>query len=133
VWFSALEIVTKLCDSDFARKAKAADFLGRAWDVLREAGAGEGDRVLDITLAFFVALVAKDSVSPSELALKEDFIPTLTSMLMSFGPGDDVLAVVCAGAGEAELKKMGVGRTEKPLVSILFFTGVISLNGWFES
>ena len=42
---SSLEIVTKLCDVDFARKAKAADFLGRAWEVLREAGAGDGDKV----------------------------------------------------------------------------------------
>ena len=42
---SALEIVTKLCDVDFARRAKAADFLGRAWEVLRDAGAGDGDKV----------------------------------------------------------------------------------------
>lgn len=42
---SALEIVTKLCDVDFARRAKAADFLGRAWEVLREAGGGDGDKV----------------------------------------------------------------------------------------
>ena len=42
---SAMEIVTKLCDVDFARRAKAADFLGRAWEVLREAGAGDGDKV----------------------------------------------------------------------------------------
>ena len=40
-----MEIVTKLCDVEFARRAKAADFLGRAWEVLREAGAGEGDKV----------------------------------------------------------------------------------------
>ena len=40
-----MEIVTKLCDIEFARRAKAADFLGRAWEVLREAGAGNGDKV----------------------------------------------------------------------------------------
>lgn len=42
---SALEIVTKLCDEEFARRAKAADFLGKAWEVLRAAGAGDGDKV----------------------------------------------------------------------------------------
>lgn len=42
---SALEIVTKLCDSDFARKAKAADFFSKAWEGLRGAGAGNGDKV----------------------------------------------------------------------------------------
>jgi hypothetical protein len=107
--------------------------LGWAWDVLREAGAGDGDKVLDVTLAFFVALVAKDSVSLSELALKEDFILTLTGMLMLFGPGNDILAAACAGASDAELKKMGVVQTEKPFVSISFVTVIISLNGWFES
>ena len=49
VYISALEIVTKLCDVEFARKAKAADFLGRFWDVLRGAGAGNGDKVRFIT------------------------------------------------------------------------------------
>lgn len=44
-YHSAMEIVTKLCDVEFARRAKAADFLGRTWDVLREAGAGDGDKV----------------------------------------------------------------------------------------
>ena len=43
--YSALEIVTKLCDIDFTRRAKTTDFLGRAWEVLREAGAGDGDKV----------------------------------------------------------------------------------------
>lgn len=41
--FSALEITTKFCDAEFARKAKAADFLGRIWDVFAEAGAGRGE------------------------------------------------------------------------------------------
>jgi hypothetical protein len=36
--FSALEITTKLCDAEFTRKAKAADFFSRTWDLLLEAG-----------------------------------------------------------------------------------------------
>ena len=42
---SALEIVTKLCVEEFARKAKAADFMHQTWDILRNAGAGDGDKV----------------------------------------------------------------------------------------
>lgn len=38
-------MVTKLCDADFARRARIADFLGRAWESLRDAGAGDGDKV----------------------------------------------------------------------------------------
>lgn len=45
---SALEIVSKLCDVDFARRAQAADFLNKAWEMLRKAGAGKpgGDKVM---------------------------------------------------------------------------------------
>lgn len=47
---SALEVVTKLCDADFLRRAKAADFLSRAWELLRSAGAGDGDKVCPVYL-----------------------------------------------------------------------------------
>ena len=50
--YSALEIVTKLCDLEFARKAKAADFLEKAWEGLREAGAGDGDKVQIHSVSF---------------------------------------------------------------------------------
>ena len=41
--YSALEIATKLCDAEFTRKAKAADFFSRTWDLFMEAGAGNGE------------------------------------------------------------------------------------------
>ena len=41
--FSALEITTKLCDPDFTRKAKAADFFSRTWDVFLDTRAGKGE------------------------------------------------------------------------------------------
>ena len=40
---SALEIDTKLCDLEFTRKAKAADFYSRTFDLFLVAGAGEGE------------------------------------------------------------------------------------------
>jgi hypothetical protein len=50
---SALEIVSKLCDDDFARRAKSTDFLGKAWDALRAAGGGDGDKVSAFLQAVF--------------------------------------------------------------------------------
>ncbi len=61
---SALEIVTKLCDSDFTRKAKAADFIGQTWDTFVENGAGDG----------------KDKVSPAPVYL------ALSKVLSDFRP-----------------------------------------------
>jgi hypothetical protein len=51
--FSALEIITKLSDVEFARKAKVADFTVQAWEALREAGAGDGDKVYIDSYFFF--------------------------------------------------------------------------------
>ncbi|KAG6849614.1 hypothetical protein H0H93_006898 [Arthromyces matolae] len=75
---SAMEIVTKLCDPEFARKAKAADFLSRTWDLFRDAGAGRGeDKMLDTLLAFYAALVARDPAALRELAQRPPTTPPL--------------------------------------------------------
>lgn len=42
---SAFDIVSKLCDQEFWRKAKAAWLLAEIWNKLRVAGAGDGDKV----------------------------------------------------------------------------------------
>ncbi|TFK39748.1 hypothetical protein BDQ12DRAFT_734486 [Crucibulum laeve] len=85
---SALEITIKLCDPEFSRKAKAADFFGRTWDVFLEAGAGKGeDKILDILLALFAALVAKDSHSVTDLAHRSaQSSPPLSSATASSKP-----------------------------------------------
>nr|VWO95991.1 Uncharacterized protein [Ganoderma boninense] len=116
---SALEIVTKLCDVDFARKAKAADFLGRAWEVLREAGAGDGDKVLDTSLAFYAALVARDSTVLSDLVLKSDFIDTLHNMLTPLELSNDPLWLISTNAGPTDLKASGISKAENLLLGNL--------------
>ena len=141
---SALEIVTKLCSPDFARKAKAADFHIRAWDVFihshhsaepaSSASRLDKDKILSTILAFFTALIASDSTSLVELAHaknsdkddtagddknRRDFVGTLVEFLDS-GIGKrekDALELVGAGVGDTELKRAGIGRTEKALVS----------------
>ena len=129
--------MTKLCDVDFARKAKAADFLGRAWEVLREAGAGDGDKVgqtilnahrcrhpivfqvLDTVLAFYATLVARDSTVLSDLVLKSDFTDTLHNMLTSLELSNDPLWLISTHAGPGELKASGISMAENVLVSSL--------------
>ncbi|KAG6885337.1 hypothetical protein C0993_002966 [Termitomyces sp. T159_Od127] len=142
---SALEIVTKLCDLEFARKAKAADFLSRAWDVFGDGGAGKGeDKILDTLLAFFVALVAQDPSSlrdlaqrsPSTMLLhpaagssKNDSSQHSTSsttvvdtLFLLLGTPSDPLALISSlpegkGQNDIELKKLGVGKKDRGLIS----------------
>ncbi|KAI8986902.1 hypothetical protein BD414DRAFT_416070 [Trametes punicea] len=117
---SALEIVAKLCDVDFARRAKTTDFLARAWDVLREAGAGDGDKVLDSSLAFYAALIARDPGDLLDLASKSDFTSTLYRLLASLERSIDPLWLIATGADGAELKQAGITKAESALLSHLY-------------
>ncbi|KZT68954.1 hypothetical protein DAEQUDRAFT_307759 [Daedalea quercina L-15889] len=114
---SALEIVTKLCDLDFARKAKAADFLERTWQVLRDAGAGNGDKVMDTILAFYAALVSRDTRDLADLAGRSDFLAALYGMLDGLRRANDPLWLVACGLSDAELRRAGIQRVDKTLLT----------------
>lgn len=43
--YSAFEVVNKLCDLDFNRRAKTSDFYIRTWDKFCAARAGTSDKV----------------------------------------------------------------------------------------
>lgn len=109
---SALELVTKLCDPDFARRARVTDFRSRAWDALRASGAGNGDKVLDAILVLFAALVLQTSHEVTELTQKADFVPILWNVLATLS-GADSLELLDNGANDGELKKAGIGKAEK--------------------
>ncbi|KAH9057972.1 hypothetical protein EDB83DRAFT_2315943 [Lactarius deliciosus] len=109
---SALELVTKLCDLDFARRARVTDFRSRAWDALRASGAGNGDKVLDAILVLFAALVLQTSHEVTELTQKADFVPVLWNILAT-SSGADSLELLGNGANDGELKKAGIGKAEK--------------------
>lgn len=127
---SALEVVTKLCSPEFARKAKAADLHIRIWAELISAGAIE-DKILACILSFFAALIARDPTSLQELANNSkdssvDIIQTLSGLLgaasgTGFAIGErekDPLGLVTAGVRDAELRTLGVTRVEKALVRL---------------
>ncbi|KAG6841121.1 hypothetical protein C0991_001690 [Blastosporella zonata] len=155
--YSALEIITKLCDPEFARKAKAADFLSRAWEVLGEAGAGKGeDKLLDTLLAFFAALVAQDSGSIRDLVHHPPSTPpvpdtessktnssqhpsgpsSVVDTLFSFlSASSDPLALVSASSeekarNEAELRKLGVGKKDRTMFQTIHDT-IVSKSSLF--
>ncbi len=125
-----MELVTKLCDTDFARRAKATDFRSRAWDALRASGAGDGDKVLDAILVLFAALVAQSPHEMIELTQKEEFIPVLWDVLTMLSKVDS-FELVGSGVNEVELKKAGIGKAEKLSVSLViseipYYTHLIS-------
>ena len=77
-------------------------------------------KVVEAIIAFFAALVAHDPLSLSELADKPDFISTLLTMLSSLDHEKDALALVSLGDDDVMLKKIGVVKSEKTSVRILW-------------
>ncbi|KAK4048271.1 hypothetical protein OIO90_005890 [Microbotryomycetes sp. JL221] len=57
---AALEILRKMLNKDFVRRLKSSGFDERVYNRFRQAGAGDGDRVLDSALAFLIVLLARD-------------------------------------------------------------------------
>ena len=134
--YSAFEIVNKLCDLDFNRRAKTSDFYIRTWNKLWAARGGTNDKVysylnsrslapdfhqiFDITITFFAALAARDLRTLIDVAQQRGFIPTLVEILSSFDHRKDVLASVLASGTDDDLKSHGILRTEITGVSSVF-------------
>ncbi|KAJ7813168.1 hypothetical protein B0H14DRAFT_2854910 [Mycena olivaceomarginata] len=105
---SALEITTKLCESEFARKAKAADFIGPTWDLLRTAGGGQGeDRASPSLYASFSDLAQRPSSSLTS---------TLFSLLETSSPSSDPLTCI---SDAAQLRKLGLSKKDQYLLTTI--------------
>ncbi|KAJ3799445.1 hypothetical protein GGU11DRAFT_859097, partial [Lentinula aff. detonsa] len=132
---SALEIISRLCEPDFIRQAKAADFLQSTWDAFIEAGGGTGeDKVLDTLLVVFAALVSRDAVSLTDLAQRDyspssstssqsSFTSTLFSLVASLSPETDPLMIVSQSlTPDSPLKKLGIMKTDRAVLKTLHST-----------
>ncbi|KAL0960638.1 hypothetical protein HGRIS_005667 [Hohenbuehelia grisea] len=158
---SALELVQKLCDREFAQKARAADFYGRALDVFYEAGAGKGeDKILDTFLLAFLALVSRDvdalvdlsTRPPPDVATNASSSNTeinsyisiplmLLTLLSSMSPNasqdasavpHDALAASSSPLSLAELKRAGISKSDKASLTALHDT-LVNRSGMFSS
>ena len=80
-------------------------------------------QILDVTLVFFAALVARDSKSLTELAHKTDLVEILFATLRSASLEKDWLGLLSLGISDTALKKFGVvNNTEKALVRFLILS-----------
>lgn len=75
-------------------------------------------QVLDTILVFFSALVSKDSLDLSELASKSDFLSVMYRLLRNLDRENDPLWLISCGLNDVELKRSGVAKSEKTLVSM---------------
>ncbi|KAF5386338.1 hypothetical protein D9757_006705 [Collybiopsis confluens] len=131
---SGLEIVTRLCESDFARQAKAADFLQSTWDAFIAAGAGKGDdKVLDTLLVAFIALVSRDLPSLTDIAHRGQLsssssseslvVSILFSLLAPLSPETDPLLIITQRSiPDGQLKKLGIAKTDRAVLRTLHST-----------
>ncbi|KAF8825515.1 uncharacterized protein C8R40DRAFT_1070500 [Lentinula edodes] len=128
---SALEIISRLCEPDFVRQAKAADFLQSTWDAFIEAGGGTGeDKVLDTLIVAFAALVSRDLLSLTDLAQRvspssstsshPSFTTILFSLVASLTPETDPLLIISqSSTPDGQLKRLGIMKTDRAILKTL--------------
>ena len=115
--FSAVELVDRMADPQFSRKARSADFVMHAWETLRAADGGSGDRVLGTALDVFAILVSRDPRDLVDLANRGSLVPTLFERLATMTRKNDPLCILNGAKNDVELKQRGFGRTDKLPVS----------------
>ncbi|EJT99306.1 hypothetical protein DACRYDRAFT_23893 [Dacryopinax primogenitus] len=88
---SALQFVENVLDHEFIRKLKVIDGIARSWNFLRQAGAGDGDHVVDGALFLFLALITKDIRNFDPLLPKIDDVVSAATKTLSISHEDDPL------------------------------------------
>jgi len=110
---SAAELVGKMADPQFSRKARSADFVMHAWETLRAADGDSGDRILGTALDAFVLLVSRDPRDLVDLASRGNLVPALFERLAMMTRKNDPLCILNGVENDIELKQRGFGRTDK--------------------
>lgn len=110
---SAVELVDKMADPHFSRKARSADFVMHAWETLRAADGNSGDRVLGTALDVFVSLVSRNPSDLTDLANRGNLVPTLFERLATITRKNDPLCILNGAENDVELKRRGWSRTDK--------------------
>ncbi|KAF8531325.1 hypothetical protein JB92DRAFT_3138865 [Gautieria morchelliformis] len=113
---SASEIVLKMCDSEFMRKAKAADFISHAWDAMTHV-AKSNDKVLDPYLAFFVALVARDKRDVDDLGHKNGFFDVVLRLLQTRSEEDGLAAIGDVHTASSKTERIAFANLRNTIVN----------------
>lgn len=111
---SAIEILQKMCDPEFVRRAKSVDFLGRIWGLMMSHRCS-GSKVMEAALVFFTCQVAKENSALDDFAHQiESVLPLLCDML-TISLDNDILEQV---SQSSTLKIKGYTRGEVLAVSL---------------
>ena len=110
---SAVELVGKMADPQFSRRARSADFVVHAWETLRVADGDSGDRVLGTALDVFALLVSRDPRDLIDLVNRGSLVPALFKRLQTISHKNDPLLILNGAENDIELKRRGFGRTDK--------------------
>lgn len=79
-------------------------------------------------LLFFAALVAREPRDLSELYERPGFMDVLLNFLGSLDKSNDSLWLISCGLGDVELKRAGVTKADKVLVSCAALAYVVLLK-----
>ncbi|KDQ10345.1 hypothetical protein BOTBODRAFT_58087 [Botryobasidium botryosum FD-172 SS1] len=115
---SAIEILRKMCEVEFVRKAKAADRLVHAWDSLRNVNEQSSDKILEICLVIFAGLIARDQRDVDELVRMEGF-PKFMTIMIGRSRNADPLGFTVEGERGEEARRLGIAKQDRILLESL--------------
>jgi len=92
---SAIEILQKMCDTEFVRRAKAVDYLGRIWGMMMSHRCS-GSKVMEAALVFFACLVAREKSALNDFASQVKGVFSFLCDMLSVDLGSDGLYQVTA-------------------------------------
>ena len=113
--YRAAELVSKATDTDFMRRARVTDILGRAWESLRVHAKTSSDVVLDACSLAFVAFASRDPRSLDDLRQRDGFETLLTESLTK-DRSSDPFAFASEDFNADDAKHAGVGKSERRMV-----------------
>ncbi|KAG8906550.1 hypothetical protein FRB99_006664 [Tulasnella sp. 403] len=113
---STIELIGKLVDPDFVRKARATDVLQRAWNLVQEAGAASGDVILELSLATLAAFAAQDARDITNLSEQDGFRSVINAMLEK-DRSNDPFMLLDGDTESDDAKRAGIGKQERRHVS----------------
>ena len=128
---TGLDVVTKICDVDFRKKAKAADFTSKAWQLITNGQEQQQDRVnlfhfprhiysfskiLGLLASLFAFIISQDPGDFSDLVTGNDSSAVLFEALV-VNRGQDLLEGV-PNLTQASLARLGLKKSDEALVSL---------------
>ncbi|KAF8312569.1 uncharacterized protein EI90DRAFT_658901 [Cantharellus anzutake] len=114
---SVIKLLDNMCSLEFVRRAASADAIGSAWTILRKSN-DAGDKILDVCLVIFAALVAREA-RPTDLLASESDVGEHLGMVVQWPHDVDPFGFFVGNGRSEDARLLKIGKPERVLIQQL--------------